>query len=61
MNLTQVDEKNFEKVRNFTKRLGEEFYSLFKSMWIHNDDARLKLIAEARLADNLELERGTMR
>lgn len=61
MNLTQVDEKNLEKVRNFTKRLGEEFCSLFESMWIHNDDARLELIAEARLADNLELERGTMR
>ena len=61
MNLTQVDEKNLEKVRNFTKRLGAEFCSLFESMWIHNDDARLELIAEARLADNLELERGTMR
>ena len=61
MNLTQVDEKNLEKVRNFTKRLGKEFCSLFESMWIHNDDARLELIAEARLADNLELERGTMR
>ena len=61
MNLTQVDEKNFEKVRNFTKRLGKEFCSLFESMWTHNDDARLELIAEARLADNLELERGIMR
>ena len=61
MNLTQVDEKNLEKVRNFAKRLGKEFCSLFESMWIRNDDARLELIAEARLADNLELERGVMK
>ena len=54
MNLTQVDEKNLEKVRNFTKRLGDEFCSLFESMWIHNDDARLELIAEARLKDSVE-------
>ena len=54
MNLTQVDEKNLEKVRNFAKRLGKEFCSLFESMWIHNDDARLELIAEARLKDSVE-------
>ena len=53
MGLTQVDEENMEKVRNFAINLGPEFGAIFDSLWAHGDESRLELIAEARLA-NLE-------
>ena len=46
MGLTQVDEENVEKVREFVKKLGEEFTSLFDILWSKNDESRLKLISE---------------
>ena len=51
MGLSQVDEKNMEKVRNFVTNLGAEFGAIFDSLWAHGDESRLELIAEARLAN----------
>ena len=51
MGLSQVDEENMEKVRNFVINLGAEFGAVFDSLWAHGDESRLELIAEVRLAD----------
>ena len=51
MGLSQVNEENMEKVRNFVINLGAEFVAIFDSLWIHDDESRLELIAEARLAN----------
>ena len=51
MGLSQVDEENMEKVRNFVTNLGKEFGAIFDSLWTHGDESRLELIAEARLAN----------
>ena len=52
MGLTQVDEENVEKVREFVKKLGEEFTSVFDILWSKNDDNRLELIAELEIKNN---------
>ncbi len=50
MGLTQVDEDNLVKVRNFIMSVyGEELCSLFDLQWCHGDERRLELIAEAKL------------
>ena len=54
MGLTQVDEENVEKVREFVKILGEEFTSLFDILWSKNDDSRLELIAELETKNNIK-------
>ena len=51
MGLSQVDEDNLEIVRNFVKELGEEFKAVFEALWIHGDERRLEIIAEAKLKD----------
>ncbi len=51
MGLSQVDEENMEKVRNFITNLGAEFVAIFDSLWTHGDESRLELIAEARLTN----------
>ena len=48
LTLTQVDINNVEKVRNFVMKLGNEFCSLFDSLWIHNDVERLEIISELK-------------
>lgn len=50
--LSQVDEENFAKVREFVSRLGGEPCALFDSLWTHGDEARMEMVAEARLANN---------
>ena len=52
MGLTQVDEENVEKVREFVKKLGEEFTSVFDILWSKNDDNRLELISELEIKNN---------
>ena len=52
MNLSQVDDENIIIVRDFVKDLGSEFISLFDCLWIHNDEARLEIIAEAKLEED---------
>ena len=49
--LTQVDEENMVKVRNFVSNLGAEFRAMFDSLWTHGDEKRLELIAEEQLTD----------
>ena len=49
--LSQVDEKNMETIRKFIMKLGTEFVALFDSMWIQDDDNRLEMIAELKLAE----------
>ena len=50
MGLTQVGEDNLDKVRGFMNLLGAEFCAIFDSLWIHGDEKRLEIIAEAKLA-----------
>ena len=49
MGLTQVDEENVEEVREFVKKLGEEFTSVFDILWSKNDESRLELISELEI------------
>lgn len=51
MCLSQVDELNFEKVREFVLKLGGEPCAIFDSLWTHGDEARMEIVAEARLAN----------
>ena len=48
--LTQVDEENLEKVRDFAINLGKEFGAIFDSLWVHGDESRLEKLAEIKLA-----------
>lgn len=52
MGLSQVDEANFEKVREFVLKLGGEPCAIFDSLWIHGDESRMEIVAEARLANS---------
>ena len=48
MGLSQVNEENFEKVREFVKKLGPEFVALYDALWVHGDENRLEIISEIR-------------
>ena len=50
--LSQVDEANFEKVREFVKKMGEEPCAIFDSLWTHGDESRMEIVVEARLASS---------
>ena len=52
MGLSQVDEANFAKVREFVLKLGGEPCAIFDSLWTHGDEARMEIVAEARLENN---------
>lgn len=52
MGLSQVDEANFEKVREFVLKLGGEPCAIFDSLWTHGDESRMEIVAEARLANS---------
>lgn len=43
--LSQVDEENLPRVREFIKGLGKEYCVLFDSAWAHGDYSRLETIA----------------
>lgn len=49
MGLSQVDEANFNKVREFVSKLGGEPCAIFDSLWTHGDEKRMEIVAEARL------------
>ena len=51
MGLSQVDETNFEKVREFVLKLGGEPCAVFESLWTRGDETRIEIVAEARLSD----------
>ncbi len=50
MGLSQVNEENMEKVRNFVINLGAEFVAIFDSLWTHGDESRLEHIAISRVS-----------
>ena len=54
MGLTQVDDDNLEKVRDFTLRLGAEFGAIFDALWTHGDESKLERLAEVKLAETLK-------
>ena len=54
MGLTQVDEINLEKVRDFVMKLGAEFVAIFDVLWTHGDEAKLERLAEAKLAERVK-------
>ncbi len=51
MGLTQVDDDNLEKIREFVARLGAEFGAIFDVLWTHGDESKLERLAEAKLAE----------
>jgi len=52
MSLSQVEEDNYYKVKEFVEKLGNEFSSLFDTLWIGNNDERLELVAINRKNNN---------
>ena len=58
MGLSQVDDNNLEKVRDFTLRLGAEFGAIFDALWTHGDESKLEKLAEVKLA---EISKGGIR
>ena len=53
MCLSQVDEENLEKVRNFVTYFGNEFVAIFDALWTHGKGDRLERLAEIRLERKL--------
>ena len=51
VHLSKVDIENFEMVREFVKRLGEETSSLFDTLWAQGKEERLEKIQEMKLSD----------
>ena len=47
--LSCVDKNNLEVVRNFVNKLGQEFVSVFDSIWCSGNEERLELIAEIKM------------
>lgn len=47
--LSQVSEQHVVIVRDFVKKLGAEFVSIFDVLWAQNDKKREALITEIRL------------
>ncbi len=54
MGLSQVDDTNLEKVRDFVTGLGAEFAAIFDALWTHGDENKLERLAEAKLAEMSE-------
>ena len=49
MGLSQVNEDNFEIVRDFVNKLGAEFVSIFEVLWTHGDETRLEKLQEVKI------------
>ena len=49
--LSRVDIENFEKVREFVKRLGPEICATFETLWAHGIEERLEKIQEIKLSE----------
>ena len=54
MGLSQVDDNNLEKVRDFVVGLGAEFGAILDALWTHGDESKLERLAEAKLAEMSE-------
>ena len=53
MCLSQVDDVNLEKVRNFVTYFGNEFVAIFDALWTRGEEDRLERLAEIRLEKKL--------
>lgn len=51
MGLSQVEDANLEKVREFVIKLGAEYRAVFDVLWTHGDESKLERLAEANLAE----------
>ena len=51
--LSRVGMEDFEVVRDFVKKLGEETCALFDTLWIGGIDERLEKIQEIKLSNKL--------
>ena len=49
--LSSVDEENFEVVRQFVKKLGNEVRATFESIWTQKDEKRLEILAEIQMKE----------
>ena len=49
MHLSQVEEENLERVRNFVQELGAEFIVIFDNLWTHGDESKLERLAETKI------------
>ena len=47
--LSCVNKDNLEVVREFVDKLGQEFVSVFDSIWCSGNEKRLELIAEMKM------------
>ena len=52
--LSQVDEENMAKVRQFITNLGAEFVAIFDSLWNQENESRLEQVLEQRLTNSVE-------
>ena len=51
MELIRVDDNNLEKAREFARKLGAEFVSIFDVLWTRGDESKLERLAEAKLTE----------
>ena len=49
MGLSQVDEVNLRKVREFISKLGAEYRAIFDALWTQGDERKLEILAEEKL------------
>ncbi len=49
VNLSQVDEENYDKVRSFVSKIGPEFESIFNSLYAQGNEKRLEQVAIKKL------------
>lgn len=47
--LSQVDEGNYEKVKDFVEKLGKEYIAIFDSLWSKGNKERLEQVASSRI------------
>ena len=47
--LSQVNEENYEKVKEFIEKLGKEYLAIFDSLWSQENEERLEHIAASRI------------
>lgn len=48
--LSQVSEADFDKVRDFVSKLGPEFCTVFDLLWTQGNEQRIKLATEAKMS-----------
>lgn len=51
VHLSQVDEENVIKVRDFVKELGNEYVPTFDMLWARGDDKRFEILQEIKLCE----------